>query len=125
MLKIESLRGDALPEAPGTPGIQRFLAFQGEGHVVIRSTADPGIVSAWHHHGNYEVYGYIVAGSERLEFGPGVDAAVVAHQGDFFHIPPRTVHRDVNPSPDEHQQAVLFLVGTGPLVINVDGPESA
>lgn len=124
MSKIDALRGDALPQAAGTPGILRFLAFEGEGHVVIRSKADPGTVSAWHHHGDYEVYGYIVSGSERLEFGPEGADAVVAGEGDFFHIPPHTVHRDVNPSPDAPQRAVLFLVGTGPMVINVDGPET-
>jgi len=125
MSKIEALRKDVLPEAPATPGITRYLAFEGEDYLILRSRAEPGAISAWHHHGDYEVYGFIISGSERFEYGPGGKDAVVVGPGDFFHIPPHTVHRDVNPSPDETQEVVLFFRGTGPVVINVDGPDSA
>jgi hypothetical protein len=37
-------------------------------------------------------------------------------------VPAGLVHRDVNPS-DEPQEFVLVFAGTGPLVIDVDGPE--
>lgn len=123
MSKIQALRKEDLPEAPATPGITRYLAFDGEDYLVLRSRAEPGTVSAWHHHGDYEVYGFIIAGSEQLEFGPRGKEAVLVCTGDFFHIPPHTIHKDVNPSPDEEQQAVLFLRGSGPVVVNVDGPD--
>lgn len=123
MSKIQALRRDALTQAPSTPGITRYLAFEGEDHLVIRSRAEPGAISSWHHHGAYDVYGFIISGCERLEYGPmGKDATVVG-QGDFFHIPSHVVHRDVNPSPDEWQEVVLFFRGTGPVVVNVGGPE--
>lgn len=123
MSEIQAVRKDALPEAPATPGIRRYLAFEGDGFLVIRSCANPGAVSAWHHHGDYQVYGFIIAGSERFEYGPGGAEAILVGPGDFFHIPPHTVHRDVNPSLDEAQEALLFLRGTGPVVVNVDGPD--
>lgn len=122
MSKIVAMRSHDLPEAPATPGIKRYLAFQAKDHLVIRSHADPGAVSAWHHHGDYHVYGLIISGSERFEFGPRGKDAITVGQGDFFHIPPHTVHRDVNPSPGESQEAVLFLRGTGPVVVNVESP---
>jgi len=122
MSKIQVLRKDSLPEGPATPGIRRYLAFEGEGYLVIRSQADPGAISACHHHGNYDVFGFILSGSERFEYGSMGKEAIVASQGDFFHIPPQTIHRDVNPSPDQGQEALLFLRGTGPVVINVDSP---
>jgi quercetin dioxygenase-like cupin family protein len=125
MSKIEALRGDALPEAPSTPGIVRYLAFDGEGYLIVRSQANPGAISAWHHHGDHDVYGYILSGSERFEYGPMGEDAVVVNQGDFFHIPPHVIHRDVNPSPNEGQEAILFFRGTGPVVVNVDGPDLA
>ena len=125
MSKIQALRRDALPEAPSTPGIVRYLAFEGEGYLVVRSRADPGAISAWHHHGDYDVYGYILSGSERFEYGLMGKDAVVVGTGDFFHIPPHTIHRDVNPSPDEEQEALLFFRGSGPVVVNVDGPDRA
>lgn len=37
-------------------------------------------------------------------------------------MPAGLVHRDVNPA-DEPQEIVLTIVGDGPLVVNVDGPD--
>lgn len=125
MSKIQALRKDALSEAPATPGISRYLAFEGEGYLIVRSRADPGAISAWHHHGDHDVYGFIISGSERFEYGPMGKDTIVVGPGDFFHIPPHTIHRDVNPSPDEAQEALLFFRGTGPVVVNVDGPHQA
>jgi uncharacterized RmlC-like cupin family protein len=99
------------------------MAFQGEGFLVVRSRVDPGVLSGWHHHGDYDVYGYVVAGVARFEGGPGGRDAVSVGPGDFFHVPARTVHRDVNPSQREGQEVILFLKGAGPMVVNVDGPD--
>jgi uncharacterized RmlC-like cupin family protein len=46
-------------------------------------------------------------------------------QGDFFHIPPRLVHRDVNPNREQELVVVNILVGRGEPVINVKGPKQA
>ena len=124
MSRIQTLKADSLPEAPSSPGITRHLAFKGEGKLVIRGRTTPGAISGWHHHGDYDVYGYMVSGSARFESGPGGEDPVSVGQGDFFHVPPHTVHREINPSTDEGQEFILFLSGTGPLVVNVDGPET-
>lgn len=123
MSKIESLPRHALSAGPSSPGITRHLAFEGEGFRVLRARTEPGTVSGWHHHGDFHVRGYIVSGTVRFESGPGGRDAVEVGPGDFFHVPPRVVHRDVNPSADEGQEVILFLTGTGPMVVNVDGPE--
>ena len=123
MSTIQAVRKDAMPEAPATPGLSRYLAFEEKDHLVLRSRAEPGAITAWHHHGDHHVYGFILSGAERFEYGPGGQEATTVHQGDFFHIPPHTVHRDVNPSADEEQQAVLFFYGSGPAVINVEGAD--
>jgi quercetin dioxygenase-like cupin family protein len=120
---IDSLPKDALTDAPGSPGITRQLAFTGEGFPVVRSRVAPGAVSGWHHHGDYAVHGYVVSGSVRFESGPGGAQATVVGPGDLFHVPPRTVHRDVNPSQTEGQEVILFLIGRGPMVVNVEGPD--
>jgi hypothetical protein len=44
---------------------------------------------------------------------------------DFFHVPPHTTHRESNPSVDEMGEMILFVLGTGPMVANVEGPEEA
>jgi uncharacterized RmlC-like cupin family protein len=48
-----------------------------------------------------------------------------AGPGEFFYVPARTVHRDVNPSGTEGQEVFLFLQGSGPMVLNVEGPDPA
>lgn len=123
MGRIRGLGKDALPEASGSPGIVRHRAFAGEGFLVVRSRVAPGVSSGWHHHGDYDVYGYLVSGHARFEDGPGGRDAVAVGPGDFFHVPARTVHRDVNPSGAEGQEVILFLRGSGPMVVNVDGPD--
>lgn len=120
MPKIRALPKDALSKAPSTSGLTRHFAFKGEEFLVVRSHGDPGISSDWHHHGDYDVYGYVVSGTVRFENG---NYAINVDPGDFFHVPAHTIHRDVNPSPDEGQEMVLFMQGSGPMVVNVDGPE--
>lgn len=42
--------------------------------------------------------------------------------GDFLHVPPGLVHRDINPSKGRDLIVVNILVSTGPAVINVNSP---
>jgi uncharacterized RmlC-like cupin family protein len=44
-------------------------------------------------------------------------------QGDFFHIPPLLVHRDVNPDEKQELAVVNILIGRGEPVINVKSPK--
>lgn len=122
---IKGVRKDGLEEAPGSPGIVREMAFRADGCAVIRSRVEPGVRSGWHHHGDHDIFGFMVSGTARFENGPGGRDAVTVSPGEFFHVPARTVHRDVNPSPHEPQEVILFLRGTGPMVVNVDGPDPA
>jgi hypothetical protein len=48
-----------------------------------------------------------------------------ASPGDFFHVPLPTIHREIDPSPSEGKDLILFLHGTGLLSVNVDDPEQA
>jgi uncharacterized RmlC-like cupin family protein len=88
----------------------------------VRTT--PGAPSGWHHHGEHTTYGRVVSGEIRFESGPNGAESVVARDGDFFVVPPHTVHREGNPGVEEQVLAGI-RVGTGPTVINVEGPESA
>jgi uncharacterized RmlC-like cupin family protein len=125
MSKVEVLSDNALAEAPSSPGLTRHLAFEKDGLKVLHSCADPATVSGWHNHGNYEVYAYVVSGTAHIETGPGGGDIFSADAGDFFAIPPQTVHREINPSPSEDLEVLLVLRGTGPTVFNVEGPAPA
>jgi uncharacterized RmlC-like cupin family protein len=124
MVRIGVIRTGELPIAASTPGIVRERAFEHAKATVIRSRVSGGIVSAWHHHGDRNLYGYVVSGRARVEYGKGGQDSAELGAGDFLHIPPRLVHRDVNPDPKQELVVVLFFTGSGPLVVNVESPES-
>ena len=125
MLQIQAIKSGSLEQGPETPGITRNFAFDAEDCRVIRARSEPGTVSGWHHHGDYDVYGYIASGLAEFEGGPDGKEKISLETGDFFLVPAHTIHREINPSNDERNDVILFLKGTGPVVVNVDHPESS
>lgn len=121
--RIDVVRGDELRPGTSTRGIHRETAFDLRGATFARSRIAGGVSSDWHHHGDRELFGYIAAGRLRFEYGPKGSLAVELQVGDFFRIPPRLIHRDVNPTRDEEAMVVNLLTGTGPVVAVVPGPE--
>jgi uncharacterized RmlC-like cupin family protein len=120
---IQVLAGEALEAGPSTSGMSRSQAFTTETLWVGRAEAEAGAVSAWHHHGEHTSYGCVVRGNLRFEFGPGGAESIEVGPGDFFTVPPHAVHRESNPGSEE-VEVVVVRSGTGPTVINVDGPEA-
>ena len=114
---------DGLRAGAATPGVTRELALETGAATVMRARAEAGARSGWHHHGARDVLGYVVVGRARFEFGPGGTASVDVETGGFFHVPAGLVHRDVNPL-DSPQEIVMTVVGSGPLVVNVEGPDA-
>jgi len=127
MKEIEVVRSSELKAGYSTPGIVREKAFESIHRYIIvsRTRLAGGAVSDWHHHRTRHLYGFLEAGRMRLEYGVKGAGAVEVEQGDFFHIPPRLVHRDVNPNEEEALVVVNFLVGRGEPVINVKSPKQA
>lgn len=123
MAEIEVLKEGELRPGPATPGIVRKLAFEGKDALLLHSTAEGGAITAWHHHSDHDIYGFLISGTLRFDYGPGGRQSADIKAGEYFHMPPRIVHRDVNPSKDEMQDAIVVITGTGPLVVNLDGPE--
>jgi quercetin dioxygenase-like cupin family protein len=111
----------ALRPAPmPTPGVVREVAFDLERAVMVRARAEARAESGWHHHGDRDVFGYLLRGRALFEFGPGGRGRAEVEEGGFFHVPRGLVHRDVNPT-DEPQEFALTFVGSGPLVVNLEG----
>ena len=119
---IEVIHVSDSKEGDPTRGIVRDKAFEKEGIVIGRSRVGGGVESAWHHHGMRDVYGFIVSGRLRFDFGKGGEDSVEARMGDFFHIPVGLIHRDVNPDQRKEAVVVNVMVGKGPPVVNVQGP---
>lgn len=122
--KIRVMPGCALESGPSTAGMVRSQAFVTENVWVGEVRTSPGAISGWHHHGEHITYGYVVAGRIRFDFGPDGAESVEAGPGDFFLVPPGTVHREGNPGADE-QVLVGVRVGAGQTVVNVAGPDPA
>ena len=47
------------------------------------ATTDAGMISGWHHHGNYQTAIFVLSGALRMEFGPGGRETLEAGPGDF------------------------------------------
>jgi len=122
MPRIEIARSNELGPGYATEGIIRRKAFETENAIVSQSQVAPGAISAWHHHGAHHLYGYVVSGRLQLEYFLEGREVADLNFGDFFHVPSRLTHRDINPDKDRELLVVNILVGTGPAVVNVDSP---
>ena len=127
MKEIEVVRSSELKVGYSTPGIVREKAFESIHRYIIvsRTRVAGGAMSNWHHHGARHLYGFLEAGRMRLEYGLKGTSSVEVGQGDFFHISPRLVHRDVNPDKKQELVVVNILVGRGEPVMNVKSPRQA
>jgi uncharacterized RmlC-like cupin family protein len=75
--------GDRKP-GPSTPGMDRQEAFATDRMWSGVARTEVGMVSGWHHHGEYETTIYVLAGGLRMEFGPDGANTVEAGPGDFI-----------------------------------------
>ena len=120
---IRVMPKEDLQAGPATAGMVRSSAITADNVWVGEVRTDAGMISGWHHHGEHATYGYVVRGSVKFEYGSDGRETVQAGPGDFFSVPPHTVHRESNP---DRQESVIVLtrVGAGPTVTNVEGPDS-
>jgi uncharacterized RmlC-like cupin family protein len=108
--------------AAATPGMVREEAVATAGMWAGTARTEPGLVSGWHHHGDYESAIYVVSGALVMEFGPGGGEVVEAGPGDFVYVAAGAIHRERNPAPEE-AEIVVVRAGSGEPVFNVDGPD--
>ena len=121
MSTIFRIRPAERVEGQPTPGMAREEAIATEGFWAGRVTTDPGMVSGWHHHGEFESSIYVLTGALRMEFGPGGSESFVAEPDDFVYVGKGIVHRESNPT-GEPATFVVSRRGRGKVVVNVDGP---
>jgi uncharacterized RmlC-like cupin family protein len=107
--------------AAQTAGMVREEAVQTEHLWAGIARTQPGNISNWHHHGEWETIAYVITGACRLEYGPGGQQVAHAEPGDYLYIPKGEIHRESNPLQGD-QALVIVRFGTGTVVINVDGP---
>jgi len=109
-------------EGAPTPGMTREEAVATDRMWAGLVRTEAGMVSGWHHHGEYESTIYVLSGALRMEFGPAGSEILEASPGDFVHVASGAVHRESNTS-DEESRIVVVRSGSGEPIVNVDGPE--
>jgi uncharacterized RmlC-like cupin family protein len=111
-------------QGPVTPGMDRQQAVATETMWSGCVRTEVGMLSGWHHHGEYETTIYVLTGALRMEFGPGGSSTVEAGPGDFVYVPKGAVHREGNPAAGP-ADLIVVRAGRGESTINVDGPRPA
>ena len=122
MKEIEVVRTSVLRRTQATTGILRDAAYESATVLFARSRVPGGTESGWHHHGKRDVYGFVVAGKLRFDYGTRGKKSIEVAEGDSFHIPVGLIHRDVNPDPHREARVVNLMLGEGPPVVNVPEP---
>lgn len=118
---VSRVRPEERTEGAATSGMTRAQAVATDKMWAGFVTTEAGMVSGWHHHGEYETSIYVISGTLRMEFGPGGTEVLEADAGDFVYVAPHAIHREGNPS-DHESTLVVVRAGTGDPVTNVDGP---
>lgn len=113
---------DGLVPTVESPGLIRETPFPNATVLLMRVQAAGGAAAGWHHHGDNAYFGYAVDGPSETEYGPAGEEVARIEIGECFHVPPRLVHRDTNPTDDPHT-GIIWLCGGEPWVVNVDGPD--
>lgn len=103
-----------------TPGMTRSEAIVVDDIWSGTAVTEPGAVSGWHHHGSHDTIVYVTRGAFDVETAEGIVRALA---GDFVHVPAHVIHREGNSS-DTSAEVVLVRRGSGPVVVNVDGPDA-
>ena len=114
---------DAPPVAgPPTAGMDRRELLSRDGVWVGWLRTEPALAGGWHHHGDRDSYIFVVRGTIAIEFGPDGRERVEASAGEFVFSPAGMIHREITDAAD-HAEAFVVRVGSGPLNVNVDGPQ--
>jgi uncharacterized RmlC-like cupin family protein len=119
--RLRRIRASELSDGPASPGMQRRQAVStGRMWSGVVHT-EPGVFSAWHHHGAHESVIYVVTGGLRMESGIDGNEVFDALPGEFVYVPPHSVHREGNMTAMV-ATIVVTRYGAGESVFNVDGP---
>ncbi len=106
---------------PPTPGMDRQQAFASDTMWSGYVRTEAGMVSGWHHHGEFESVIYVLSGALRMEFGPNGEYVLDARPGDFVSVPKAVVHRESNTA-DEPADIIVVRAGNGESTYNVTSP---
>jgi uncharacterized RmlC-like cupin family protein len=121
---VRRIRPDERTEGPATAGMIREEAVATDALWAGFVRTGAGMLSGWHHHGDFESVIFVTTGALVMEFGPGGGETLEAQPGDFLYVAPGAIHRESNPTAEE-SHIIVVRSGSGVPVINVKGPEAS
>ena len=124
MARIDVVRTGITKADDQRSDLVRDIGFETKGLLVARTRIRGGNASAWHHHGKWEIYAFMISGGVRFDYVDGKMVSVEVKEGDFFRIPVGLVHRDTDLSSDEEAVMVVMFMGEGPTTVNVPAPQT-
>ena len=85
---VRRIRPDERTEGPATAGMIREEAVATEAMWAGFVRTAPGMVSGWHHHGDFESVIFVTTGALVMEFGPGGARDARGAAGRFLYVAP-------------------------------------
>jgi len=113
----EVARPEEFVDTAQLANLSRHMPFPDAPVQQVVGHADGEMASEWHHHGDNDVFGFVIEGAGYVDDGSADPP--LASTGSWFHVPAEVVHRDVNPQ-DAAQDYVLWLTGSEPRMVRVD-----
>lgn len=112
---------DGLVSTVQSPDLVRETPFPDAEVLLMQVRAAGGAAAGWHHHNDNVYFGYAVDGPSETEYGSTGEKVARIEVGECFHVPPRLIHRDTNPTEETHT-GIIWLCGGEPWVVNVGSP---
>ncbi|MBS1805046.1 MAG: cupin domain-containing protein [Acidobacteria bacterium] len=79
----------------------------------------PGAQTGIHHHGSQETIVYVLEGESIVQWGDKGEHSVTVRTGDFLHVPPGLIHREINPSKQIPFRWIVVRSSSEPIVVNL------
>ena len=124
MARIDVVRTGVTKADDQRSDLVRDIGFETKGLLFARTRIRGGNASAWHHHGKWEIYAFMISGGIRFDYIDGKMTSVEVKAGDFFRIPEGLVHRDTYLSPKKEAVMVVMFLGEGSTTVNVPAPQT-
>jgi uncharacterized RmlC-like cupin family protein len=84
-----------------------------------RCEVKPGARTGIHHHGEQQTIAFVLSGVCEVRWGERGQFAVIAHAGDFIHVPAFVPHMEINPSETDSFPWVVVRSTATPIVVNL------
>jgi hypothetical protein len=108
-------------EGERTPGMTREQAIAVDGMWAGLVRTEAHMMTGWHHHADYDTTVYVVDGSLRMESGPGEPRWLTQAQATSCTCR-RAQSTERATRATRSPGSLCVRAGSGPAVVNVDGP---